>query len=95
MYPITSKEMINYHRWIPWTGDLVIVGPAVNCKGKTPVLGIIIKCSNPSFGFTGEEIYQVLVDGKLIEVSELLIWPLEEENKYEYVAQGWTYESVV
>ena len=82
-------------RWSPWPGDLVIIRPAVNYEGELPVFGIIIKCSNPFFGIRGEEFFDVLISGRIINVSERMIWPIEEEIKYEYVAQNWTYESVI
>ena len=75
--------MISYPRWTPWTGDLVVIRPAVNYEGKIPLFGIIIKCSNPSFGMHGEEFYDVLVSGGIINISERMIWPIEEDFIYE------------
>ena len=79
MYQTAQREKIFAPRWRPFVGDLITIRFAVNSTGELPVLGIIIKCSHPSFGFGGEEYFDVLVQGRLMNVSELMIWPLEEE----------------
>ena len=65
--------------WRPIIGDLVIIRSVLIINCKKPRLGIIIKCSEPSFGINEEEFFDVLLDGRLENFSQNVIWPFDEE----------------
>ena len=66
----------NNAAWFVMPGQLVRIKE--NCFEKTTVYGIIIKCMYPSFGYTDNSQWVVLIDGKLNFVEQFQIWPVEE-----------------
>jgi len=66
----------NFSTWIVSPGQLVRIKQ--NCFEQIGVFGIIIECTYPSFGYTDESHWIVLIDGKLNLVESCQIWPVEE-----------------
>ena len=62
--------------WIVTPGQLVRIKQ--NCFEQIGDYGIIIKCIHPSFGYTDDSRWLVLIDGKLNSVESFQIWPVEE-----------------
>jgi len=62
--------------WIISKGQLVRIKQ--NCFEQTGVYGIIIECTYPDFGYSGNDKYLVLINGKLSSIESFKIWPVEE-----------------
>lgn len=62
--------------WIICPGQLVRIKQ--NIFEQTGKYGIIIKCTYPSFGYTDDSRWLVLIDGKLNSIESFKIWPVEE-----------------
>ena len=63
--------------WIIYPGQLVRIKK--DCFEQMGVYGIIIGCVYPDFGYSGNDKYLVLIDGKLNSIDSFKIWPVEEK----------------
>jgi hypothetical protein len=64
----------NETSWIVSPGQLVRIKR--DCFEQIGVFGIIIECTYPSFGYTDDSHWIVLIDGKLNLVESCQIWPV-------------------
>jgi hypothetical protein len=64
--------------WIIFPGQLVRVKQS--CFEQMAIFGIIIECAYPDFGYSGNDRWWVLIDGKLNSIESFKVWPVEEKT---------------